>query len=538
MNVEVAAGNGERGRVEPEPSGSPSRSGSLRASRRSTASSSSFVGSACRLPSRRRASRGRAASARVRTTCGASASGRAPPRCRRAAVQLHLAAARSAQVGKWTCESVKPGDDAAAAEVHDLRARERSLVDADAARDAVARRSRARRRSGSDGSSVRTMPFSRITDADSSPYRTLPLSLHGLDADPICFRRQTAKGGRMRRQLGIASLLTASALAWVDRCRRCGRCFGADRGHGRGGRLRADLRDGRRHREPRRAGDDLVRRVRQDDGLRLEDRVDERRVGHARTSTCRPPSPTSRRARRTTTASSRPMQPARRRARTGPSRRRRRRAPDAVTGSATGLSSTSATLTGTVNPNGRAATWYFEYGTSTSYGTKTPAQNAGCRDDRDGRVRAGHRARDGPRLPLPARRRERRRHGQGRRPHVLARGCAGRDDEAGELGLVVVREAQRQGRPERARDELALRVRHERGVRVVDLGAERGLRHEREERLDLAGRSDAPARRTTSAWSRRTPPGRPSAATRRSSPSRRRPPRPVPRRASARRRPR
>jgi hypothetical protein len=51
--------------------------------------------------------------------------------------------------------------------------------------------------------------------------------------------------------------------------------------------------------------------------------------------------------------------------------------PAAVTGSASNLSATSATLDGTLNPNGRATTWYFEYGTSTSYGTKTPTQNAG-----------------------------------------------------------------------------------------------------------------------------------------------------------------
>src|SRR5262245_34964588 len=52
-------------------------------------------------------------------------------------------------------------------------------------------------------------------------------------------------------------------------------------------------------------------------------------------------------------------------------------APQVVTGNATGVSTTSATLTGTVDPAGRATTWYFEYGTSTSYGTKTPVRDAG-----------------------------------------------------------------------------------------------------------------------------------------------------------------
>ena len=52
-------------------------------------------------------------------------------------------------------------------------------------------------------------------------------------------------------------------------------------------------------------------------------------------------------------------------------------APAVVTGAATGVTPTTATLNGTVDPNGRATTWYFEYGTSTSYGTKTAVKDAG-----------------------------------------------------------------------------------------------------------------------------------------------------------------
>src|SRR5205814_972816 len=51
--------------------------------------------------------------------------------------------------------------------------------------------------------------------------------------------------------------------------------------------------------------------------------------------------------------------------------------PAAVTGSATNLSATSATLDGSVNPNGRSTTWHFEFGTSTSYGTATATKGAG-----------------------------------------------------------------------------------------------------------------------------------------------------------------
>jgi hypothetical protein len=53
-------------------------------------------------------------------------------------------------------------------------------------------------------------------------------------------------------------------------------------------------------------------------------------------------------------------------------------APVVVTGSASSVTATSATLNGNVNPSSRATTWYFEYGTSTNYGTKTAAKDAGA----------------------------------------------------------------------------------------------------------------------------------------------------------------
>ena len=52
-------------------------------------------------------------------------------------------------------------------------------------------------------------------------------------------------------------------------------------------------------------------------------------------------------------------------------------APTAVTGAATDVTPTSATVNGTVDPNGRSTVWYFEYGTSTSYGARTADRNAG-----------------------------------------------------------------------------------------------------------------------------------------------------------------
>ena len=48
--------------------------------------------------------------------------------------------------------------------------------------------------------------------------------------------------------------------------------------------------------------------------------------------------------------------------------------PSATTEAATSITSSSATLTGEVNPNGEATTFYFEYGTTTAYGTRTSDQ--------------------------------------------------------------------------------------------------------------------------------------------------------------------
>ena len=52
-------------------------------------------------------------------------------------------------------------------------------------------------------------------------------------------------------------------------------------------------------------------------------------------------------------------------------------APAVATAPATSIGSGDATLEGTVNPNGQATTWWFEYGPNTGYGVKTPTRNAG-----------------------------------------------------------------------------------------------------------------------------------------------------------------
>jgi hypothetical protein len=52
--------------------------------------------------------------------------------------------------------------------------------------------------------------------------------------------------------------------------------------------------------------------------------------------------------------------------------------PSVSTRSATNLGQTSATLTGTVNPNGAATTYHFEYGTTKAYGAQTAESDAGA----------------------------------------------------------------------------------------------------------------------------------------------------------------
>ena len=51
--------------------------------------------------------------------------------------------------------------------------------------------------------------------------------------------------------------------------------------------------------------------------------------------------------------------------------------PTVTTGSATGVSTSAATIAGTVNPNGLATSYHFEYGTTTGYGTLTASTSAG-----------------------------------------------------------------------------------------------------------------------------------------------------------------
>jgi subtilisin family serine protease len=49
-------------------------------------------------------------------------------------------------------------------------------------------------------------------------------------------------------------------------------------------------------------------------------------------------------------------------------------APTVTTGAASNVSHTSATVSGSVNPNAQTTSWWFDYGTTTTYGSKTASQ--------------------------------------------------------------------------------------------------------------------------------------------------------------------
>ena len=55
--------------------------------------------------------------------------------------------------------------------------------------------------------------------------------------------------------------------------------------------------------------------------------------------------------------------------------------PSVATGSPASVTESTATVTGTVNPNGRSTTYYFRYGTTTAYGLQTSPASAGAGKD-------------------------------------------------------------------------------------------------------------------------------------------------------------
>ncbi len=122
---------------------------------------------------------------------------------RRAAVQLHLAL-RERPGREVDVRVGEGGEDAAAAEVDDVRAGERGLVDADAARDV--------RAGDRERPSGRQRRIERADDpvlenhgAEPSPNRTLPLSLHRLNHGGECSPRDPQESRDLRSPLGLGA---------------------------------------------------------------------------------------------------------------------------------------------------------------------------------------------------------------------------------------------------------------------------------------------------------------------------------------------
>ena len=160
--------------------------------------------------------------------------------------------------------------------------------------------------------------------------------------------------------------------------------------------------------------------------------------------------------------------------------------PVAVTSPATSVAPTSATLNGSVDPNGRPTTWYFEYGTSTSYGSKTAEKSAGAGSSTAGvsgsvsalaRGRVYH-------YRLVATSDAGTSRGADRTFTTLSVPSVG--DRVGELDRADLGQAQRHRHPERPGHDVVLRVRDEHELRLEDRGAERRLRNEHGERLGVA----------------------------------------------------
>ena len=180
-------------------------------------------------------------------------------------------------------------------------------------------------------------------------------------------------------------------------------------------------------------------------------------------------------------------------------------APTAITGSVSAVGGTSATVNGTVNPGGAATDWWFEYGTSTSYGSKLPATTAAVRLGDIPRPRAANCSfpvRED--LPLPPGRQERDRERQtggdglfttAAPPVVVTSPATGVGPTTATLGGTV----NPNGEPTRVR-----RIRHLAVVRHEDGGDRPPARGQTPKAVSTRVSGLTPARPTTSAASPRS----------------------------------
>ena len=188
-------------------------------------------------------------------------------------------------------------------------------------------------------------------------------------------------------------------------------------------------------------------------------------------------------------------------------------APQVVTGSASSVTTASATLNGTVNPSSRATSWHFEYGTSTSYGTSTAAKDAGSGTSPVA-VAAPITGLTGGRtyhFRLVATSDAGTSRGSDQTfvaagaPSVTTKAASSVKDTSATLNAVRQRE--------RPGDDRVLRLRHDHELRLQDGCEEHRLGRQLDERRDRRDRAHARQWSTTFAPSPRTPRERTSAAT-------------------------
>ena len=192
-------------------------------------------------------------------------------------------------------------------------------------------------------------------------------------------------------------------------------------------------------------------------------------------------------------------------------------APAATTGAATDVTQTSATLNGTVDPNGVAATVRFEYGTTTAYGQQTPDEVAGAGDEAAAATAplTGLSANTTYHYRVVATNADGTTNGEDG-TFKTAAGAArpGRDQHRGRADRPAVGGPAHEDRPQRRRDALPLRVRQHEPVRHAHArarGGDRRLgRRARPSRSAAWSRTSA----TTSASSRPTRPAPPTSRTR------------------------
>ena len=121
--------------------------------------------------------------------------------------------------------------------------------------------------------------------------------------------------------------------------------------------------------------------------------------------------------------------------------------PTAITGPVTAFGSTTATVSGTVNPGGQSTTWHVEYGTTTSYGSQTAGVNARRRDSQRRCFGLPDEPCPGDDLPLPDRRDQHRGDEPRRRRSLHHDRPAGRRHGCGDGRHDLGSDAERDRRP-------------------------------------------------------------------------------------------